>query len=344
MHRFCTAGEAWGVHALEIDHQLQVTMLMDRDRDRFWLGPDADERDAWQEEDSGMASAATTICGEETLSPPRPPPLAQMAAASLGATETSPAQMAAASLGATDTSPAQMAAESLAATETSPASKTSLQPSVLPTSPQHSDLDKTGEGLRTVEAGHDSTDQRGCEHLIDAEEVGAGWARRQGTSGGVDLSTFFHASLGRDGSSAGCARLEESSRSDQTCGGNEEETDWTGFGAAVLMPSSSLETYLQQPVTPDAPSGSHTSEDAAEGDAVNADAANKEGQRLASELVPLETVLDVLVMKTLENRVASLNRSFVSHLNNSFHLPVHMAALRRVFFMAAGDVLHEFAM
>ena len=302
------------MHALEIDPQLQVAMLMDRDRDRFWLGPDADERDAWQEEDSGMASAATTICGEESPSPPRPPSLAQMATASL------------------------------AATETSPASKTSLQPSVLPTSSRHSDLDTTEEGLRTVEAGHDSTVERGCEHLIDAEEVGAGWARRQGTSGGVDLSTFFHASLGRDGSSAGCARSEESSRGDRTWGGKEEETDWAGFGAAVWMPSSALHTYLQQPVTPDAPSGSHTSEHAEEGDAVNADEANTEGQRLASELVPLETVLDVLVMKTLENRVAALNRSFVSHLNNSFHLPVHMAALRRVFFMAAGDVLHEFAM
>lgn len=47
--------------------------------------------------------------------------------------------------------------------------------------------------------------------------------------------------------------------------------------------------------------------------------------------------------QAIRGRVATLNKAIVEYLCKSFHLPIHLAALRRVFFMAAGDVLHEFA-
>jgi hypothetical protein len=62
---------------------------------------------------------------------------------------------------------------------------------------------------------------------------------------------------------------------------------------------------------------------------------------LGSELVPLHSVLDSALMLALQARVGRLNKIFVHHLMTTHHLARHLHALRCVFFMASGDVLHE---
>eukprot|EP00960_Hanusia_phi_P057276 763521-Hanusia_phi.AAC.2 len=65
---------------------------------------------------------------------------------------------------------------------------------------------------------------------------------------------------------------------------------------------------------------------------------------LESCVLPFEKVIEVALLKDLERKVGELNEQLVKYLLFKFHLISHLYVLRRVYFMAAGDVLHEFAM
>ncbi|EKX37286.1 hypothetical protein GUITHDRAFT_165517 [Guillardia theta CCMP2712] len=65
---------------------------------------------------------------------------------------------------------------------------------------------------------------------------------------------------------------------------------------------------------------------------------------LESSVLPFEKLMEEALLKDLERRVEDLNEELVKYLVNKFDLIAHLNVLRRVYFMAAGDVLHEFAM
>jgi hypothetical protein len=183
---------------------------------------------------------------------------------------------------------------------------------------------------------------------------------------GLHLSDLFHASLdteepGCDAhrGSSGCwapaaheaARRPDWPGAEGTCGSGDAARGLgvaggheSGFAWHLHVPCSSLLALVDGSGQTDDGMRGASSEDTG-GDERGGGVVDGAGEQLTNcELVPFETVMETAMMRALRERVGLLNRAIVSYLNVSFHLPVHLAALRRVFFMAAGDVLHDFAL
>ena len=65
---------------------------------------------------------------------------------------------------------------------------------------------------------------------------------------------------------------------------------------------------------------------------------------VSNDAMLLPQILDRCFLRHVKRRVRELNSALVNHLMQRHRLTAHLAALRRIFFMEAGDILHAFSL
>jgi hypothetical protein len=110
------------------------------------------------------------------------------------------------------------------------------------------------------------------------------------------------------------------------------------------LPSSSLDSFLYHGGSTVGSRNSCTNVSGSQNQSSRAFLESNDVPHFSREALLLPQLLDECFLRHVKDRVRELNSALVKHLLERHLLISHLAALRRIFFMEAGDILHAFSL